>query len=198
MCVCCYACHYSTHSVILCFLTPTLAPTPVKDKLHHVVIPLLGRFKNEDGERWHLMVSVPITTSGIQARKWIERLASVLAKERKGLGPAFCNAKGEMIRYAWFDKKIVEEVKQVQLSHTNLIDAGTDVADNFSICRSIRKGSTARVIDMKVDPITIDLHNRWRTIENRGGSKATKSMQGYYSNLRLVINSRLAYSCALQ
>ena len=168
-----------------------------EEKLHHVVIPLLGRFKNEDGERWHLMVSVPITSSGIQARKWIERLASLLAKEHRGLGPAFCDAKGEMIRYAWFEEKFVEEVKRVQLSHTNLIDAGTDVADNFSIFRSIRKGSTARVIDMKVDPITIDLHNRWRTIENRGGSKATKSMQDYYSDLRLVINSRLAYSRAL-
>ena len=168
-----------------------------EEKLHHVVIPLLGRFKNEDGERWHLMVSVSTTSSGIQARKWIERLSEVLARERRGLGPAFCDSRGEMIRYAWFDEKLVEEVKRVQLSHSNLIDESIDVAEHFSIYRSIRKGSTARAIDMQVDPITIDLHNRWRTIESRGGSKATKSMKDYYSDLRLVINSRLAYSRAL-
>ena len=31
----------------------------------HVVIPLLGRFKNEDGDRWHLMVAVAETNSGL-------------------------------------------------------------------------------------------------------------------------------------
>jgi hypothetical protein len=166
-------------------------------KLEHVVIPLLGRFKNEYGERWHVMVSVPVTDSLFQVRTWVERLAELLKEERRGLGPAFCDERGEMLKYSWVDERFVEEVKRVQLSHPNLIDAGTDVGEHFSIFRSIRKGSTARVTDMKVDPLAVDLHNRWRTIENRGGSKATKSMQDYYSDLRLTINSRLTYSRAL-
>jgi hypothetical protein len=168
-----------------------------EERLRHVVIPLLGRFKNEDGEHWHLMVSVPTTASGIPVRSWIEKLVDVLAKEHRGLGPAFCDNRGEMIRYAWFEEKFVEEVRRVQTSHPNLIDSSVDVAEHFSIFRSIRKGSTARVMDMQVDPTTIDLHNRWRIIESRRGSKATKSMKDYYSDLRLVINSRLAYSRAL-
>jgi hypothetical protein len=165
--------------------------------LEHVVIPLLGRFKNEYGERWHVMVSVPVTDSLFQVRRWVERLANLLKKEQRGLGPAFCDHNGDMLKYSWVDERFVEEVKRVQLSHPTLIDAGTDVGEHFSIFRSIRKGSTARVTDMKVDPLAVDLHNRWRTIENRGGSKATKSMQDYYSDLRLTINSRLTYSRAL-
>ena len=166
-------------------------------KLEHVVIPLLGRFKNEDGERWHIMVSVAVTDSNFQVRRWIEKLEKILREERRGLGPAFCDGNGDMLKYAWVDERFVEEVKRVQISHPQLIDAGTDIGEHFSIFRSIRKGSTARVTDMKVDPLAVDLHNRWRTIENRGGSKASKSMQDYYSDLRLTINLRLTYSRAL-
>ena len=167
------------------------------EKLQHVVIPLLGRFKNEDGERWHLMLSVSITNSKIQARVWIERLEEILRKEERGLGPAFCDTKGDMLKYSWLEERFIGELTRVQLTHPELIDAGIDIAEHFSIFRSIRKGSTARVIDMKVDQIAIDLHNRWRTIENKRGSKSTKSMQDYYSDLRLTINSILTYSRAL-
>ena len=163
-------------------------------RLEHVVIPLLGRFKNEDGERWHIMASVPVTHSNFKVRIWVEKLEQILREERRGLGPAFCDTNGEMLGYSWVDEKFVEEVKRVQQTHFNLIDSEIDVAENYSIYRSIRKGSTARVVDMEVDQLAIDLHNRWRTIENRGGSKASKSMQEYYSDLRLTINSRLTYS----
>ena len=166
-------------------------------KLEHVVIPLLGRFKNEDGERWHLMVSVPVTNSKFRVRKWIEKLVGILKEERRGLGPAFCDDEGNMLSYSWLDERFVEEVKRVQSSHPHLIDPESDVSENFSIYRSIRKGSTARTKDMQVDQSAIDLHNHWRTIENRGGSKSSKSMQDYYSDLRLTINSRLTYSRAL-
>ena len=166
-------------------------------KLEHVVIPLLGRFKNEDGERWHLMLSVSVTSSKFKVRIWLERLADLLHEERRGLGPAFCHVNGDMLKYSWIEDRFIGELARVQLSHPNLIDAGIDIAEHFSIYRSIRKGSTARAIDMEVDPIAIDLHNRWRTLENRGGSKSTKSMQDYYSDLRLTINSILTYSRAL-
>ena len=166
-------------------------------KEDHVVIPLLGRFKNEDGERWHVMASVSVTHSGFKVRQWIERLVRMLKKEDRGLGPAFCDLNGETIKYSWMDEKFVEMVKRAQSSHPHLIDQAIDVGEHFSIFRSIRKGSTARAVDMKVDQITIDLHNRWRTLETRQGSKSSKSMQDYYSDLRLTINSRLAYSRAL-
>ena len=161
------------------------------------MIPLLGHFKNEEGERWHVMPSVSVTRSGFQVRHWVERLVNVLQLEKHGLGPAFCNVDGEMLKYGWIDERFVEELQKVQKTHSHLIDASIEVDENFSIFRSIRKGSTARAVDMKVDQLTIDLHNRWRTLENRGGSKSTKSMQDYYSDLRLTINARLAYSRAL-
>jgi hypothetical protein len=143
------------------------------------------------------MPSVSITDSGFEVRMWVEKLVDVLKNEGRSLGPAFCDRKGSTLAYAWIDEKFVDEVKMVQENCPHLIDSSIDVGEHFSIFRSIRKGSTARAVDMKVNQLTIDLHNRWRTLEARGGSKSTKSMQDYYSDLRLTLNSRLAYSRAL-
>jgi len=41
---------------------------------HYVMIPLLGRFKNEDGERYHLAPLAYETASGIKIGLWVNRL----------------------------------------------------------------------------------------------------------------------------
>ena len=49
----------------------------------HVLIPLLGRFKSEMGERMHVIPLVNFTRSGIPIRTWVERLVAVLRREGK-------------------------------------------------------------------------------------------------------------------
>ena len=163
----------------------------------HVVIPLLGRFKNEEGEKWHLMVSVNVTESGIKARFWIETLVKLLKEERRGMGPAFCGTDGEVLNYWDINNKFIQELEYVQQHQGHLLQTNIEVGEHYSIFRSLRKGSTARATDKKVDGNVIDLHNRWRTMERTGGQRSTRSMQGYYSDLRLTIITQLAYSRAL-
>lgn len=55
----------------------------------HVVIPLLGRFKNEVGERHHLVFLASSTKMGLQPRKWVEALIRVRESEGRFNGPAF-------------------------------------------------------------------------------------------------------------
>jgi hypothetical protein len=163
----------------------------------HVVIPLLGRFKNEEGEKWHLMVSVNITESGIKARFWVERLVELLKREQRGMGPAFCGADGELLNYWDINNSFIRELEYIQQHQSNLLQPEIDPSNHYSIFRSLRKGSTARAMDKKVESNVIDLHNRWRTMERTGGQRSTKSMQGYYSDLRLTIITQLAYSRSL-
>ena len=168
------------------------------EKLAHVVLPLLGRFKNEDGEKWHVMVAVSTTGSGLKVRFWIERLVQVLvAENRISVGPAFCTNEGMMIDYWEMNNNFISEVELVQESHPNLLDQTIEIGDHFSIFRSLRKGSTARATDMEVDETAIDLHNRWRTLERTGGQRSTRSMRTYYNDLRLTLKTRLTYSRAL-
>ena len=44
------------------------------DTKPHMVVPLLGRFKGEDYQRYHILLTPNRTTSGFEPRKWLELL----------------------------------------------------------------------------------------------------------------------------
>jgi len=59
----------------------------------HVVVPLMGRFKGEAGERNVLVLLASVTSTGIAVRHWTERPLYVLKSEGRNegaLGPALC------------------------------------------------------------------------------------------------------------
>ena len=49
----------------------------------HVVIPLMGHFKNKAGESNLLLTLASETQSGIEIHKWIERLIILLMRRKK-------------------------------------------------------------------------------------------------------------------
>mmetsp|Transcript_13576 Transcript_13576/g.15829 ORF Transcript_13576/g.15829 Transcript_13576/m.15829 type:complete len:186 (+) Transcript_13576:2206-2763(+) len=163
----------------------------------HVVIPLLGRFKNEEGERLHLMVSVSVTGSGLKVRYWVDRWLGILRSEGKSSGPAFCNMSGTVLESGDIDGEFHNQLRKVQEARPDLLDPEVDVEEKFRIFRSLRRGSNSRAVDMKVPESVIDLHNRWRSMERRGGQRAANSMRDYYTDLALTLNSRLEYSQCL-
>jgi len=65
--------------------------TDASETVPFVVIPLLGRFKNEDGEQCHLMLSASVTRSGFKVKQWLTRIVSIIEVEGKKSGPAFCH-----------------------------------------------------------------------------------------------------------
>jgi len=163
----------------------------------HVVIPLLGRFKNEEGERLHLMVSVSVTGSGLKVRYWVDRWLGILRSEGRSSGPAFCNMSGTVLESGDIDGEFHNQLRKVQEARPDLLDPEVDVEEKFRIFRSLRRGSNSRAVDMKVPESVIDLHNRWRSMERRGGQRAANSMRDYYTDLALTLNSRLEYSQCL-
>ena len=107
------------------------------EKHPHVVIPLMGRFKNETGERNMLLVLASRTSSGIKIRKWVERLIIVLIREDKGkkVGPALCERDGTVMT-RWKINGIMREALLRIQSDTNLIPSEVDVVNKYSIHRS--------------------------------------------------------------
>ena len=64
----------------------------------HVVVPLLGHNKGETGERSHLLLLANCSNSGIEIRKWVDRMVELLARENhEGAGPAICYKDGSLI-----------------------------------------------------------------------------------------------------
>ena len=159
-----------------------------------VVIPLLGRFENEEGERWHLMLSVSVTKSGFQVRRWMERVAEILVEENRFSGPAFCQQDGACIQMSKIDQEFHTQLEKVQISHPSLVEPKLDVTEWFSIFRSLRRGSTARADELDISNTVTNLHNRWRTTEFLKGNRTNKSMREYYTSLRLTRKVRLKYT----
>lgn len=87
-----------------------LQKPPLSSAKPHVIIPLLGRFKGEDGERYHLTPLVSTTNSGIEIGKWVQRLAET--KRQQGLthGPAFSNRFGHRVNPRWLEMEILDRL----------------------------------------------------------------------------------------
>ena len=168
--------------------------TETSEETPFVLIPLLGRFKGEDGERWHLMMSASLTGSGFEVRKWIHRLARLLDAEGHVNGPAFCKSNGESLTPGEVDEEFQRQLEEIQITHPNLIEPSLSIREWFSIFRSLRKGSTARAAELDISDNVTNLHNRWRTTEYLKGSRSTSSMRDYYTDLRLTRKVRLKYT----
>jgi hypothetical protein len=54
------------------------AQVPLEENsVRYVIVPLLGRFKSKEGERYHLTPLAYVTDSGIRIGIWLERLIKV-------------------------------------------------------------------------------------------------------------------------
>lgn len=165
----------------------------------HVVLTLSGRFKNEIGVlKYHLPI-VEINSSGLNVRKWIERMLVWYGPDRKGY--VFRDAVGHRVAAGFYAQKILNvilEIQQSGLEHERgLVESDCDVFEEFGMSRSFRRGSDSRALAAGVSPATVDLINRWRTTERAKGRTAQLKMSEHYSDVRLLLELYLPYSRAL-
>ena len=163
----------------------------------HIVIPLLGRFKNETGERMHLMLAVNITKSGFQVRMWVERMLRILMNEGKREGPAICDEDGYLLKSAQINLEFRQQLAIVQNFRPDLIKETINVFDIYNIRRSLRRGSTSIAMREKVPQPVIDLVNQWSIRKTSRGRSRGSSMRDYYTEIKLVLHTILPYSEAL-
>jgi hypothetical protein len=164
----------------------------------HVVAPLLGRFKNELGERYHLLLLAAVTGSGLSPRKWLDWL--VQAREEEGFtnGPAFRDGEGNLATSRAYEDLFIEVLSEIQEERPDLIPATVEVTDH-GLSRSWRRTSTSIALAQGVGSTAVDFMNRWRTVENARGRRAVfKSMRDHYGDVRITsLDMSLRYTTAL-
>ena len=115
------------------------------EKHPHMVIPLLGRFKNESGEKWHLLLAAAKTASGFRLRVWVEILLYVLLLEGRTSGPVFCDEDGVLVSSVAMNKKIILEIIEVKREREDLVLCDMDnIWEVYNIGRSCWRGSQTR------------------------------------------------------
>jgi hypothetical protein len=153
----------------------------------HVVAPLLGRFKNEVGERYHLVLLTPVTSSGIRMCFWLELLIEAREREGRVRGPAFCAQDGKAEYSRTYEACFHEVLGEIQLSRPDLIPLNVDVPEDYGVGRSFRQGSDSEALARGISPSDVDAMNRWRSIEKAKGRRpAHASMREYYADVRIA------------
>ena len=164
-----------------------------------VLIPLMGRFKGETGERNVLLPLASLTDGGLQIRRWVEALVTILIAEGKhqSIGPALCDKNGFVLN-RWFINLILHQyLSRIQSQQPNLIAEALVIEDKYNIHRSFRRGATTQARERKVPEPVIDTNNRWRKVENKSGSLPNLPMAELYTEVQQALGTRLRFSKAL-
>lgn len=165
----------------------------------HVVLPLMGRFKGENGERNLMFLLATSTKSGIQIRRWIERLSNLLITENRHrrAGPAFCDELGYVYDRGRMNGELFQALKKVQTDRPDLISAGVEFEETHNIHRSFRRGATTRAREAKVPKDIVELNNRWKKVERKSGGMPNLSMQDLYTEMRQALATLTTFSESL-
>ncbi len=166
----------------------------------HVLVPLMGRFKGENGERNVLLALSSVTDNGkIPIRRWVERLAATLIHEGKHLnvGPALCNQDGYVMHQSELNKELWEMLRRIQISRPDLCAPDLEIENKYKVFRSFRRGATTRAKEFKVGEDVLNMNNRWRKVQNKSGTMPNLPMSDLYTEIQQALLTRLRFSKCL-
>ena len=166
-------------------------------ELRHVVVPLIGWFKSELGEKAHLMPLAPVTASGVPVARWVKRVIDWYQKKSILRGPVFRDKEGEAVRASDYDFEICTWIAKVQATRPGIVQPDVDVFDRYSMRRSLWRGSDSQAIAQGIDEVVIELNNRWRRVEQARGQKPKMRMIQHYAEIKILLPALLRYSKAL-
>ncbi len=166
----------------------------VAAEMKHVVIPLLGRFKGETGENYHLLCIVDVTPRGLEPRKWIGRMLDIYRWSGVRSGHFFRDSNGLRLRACHFEPRFFGRLEMVKTIRPHLLASIDNIEDEFGVSRSFRRGATSEAVNQGAKPDVLDANNRWRRVEQAGASNPSLSMREHYTDVRLTLNQRLQFS----
>jgi hypothetical protein len=165
----------------------------------HVVVPLMGRFKGETGERNVLCLLASVTTSGIAIRRWTERVVFILKKEGRAVGepgPALCDKDGFVLTSTYLNDEMHDMLEKIQMERRDLIPADVKIREIYKSYRTWRRGVTIRANELNYSDTVINFNNRWRTMQNPGGT-ASLPMGQLYLDILTSLRTHLHFSRSL-
>ena len=165
--------------------------------LAHVTIPLLGRFKGEIGERFHLTPMAAIANSDIDLNFWVSLLLRMHVAKGGKRGPAFCDSKGNRMKSTLMQQSVLELLLKLQMQDPTIIPLSVGVLEEYDISRSFRRGATTHARNRGVSISDITVANHWRDQENAQGRSINQPMADHYSESRQLLPTLLRFSKTL-
>lgn len=163
----------------------------------HVTAVLAGRFKNEVGEKVHYLPLAPITKSGIKILRWVRRLLWLLEQGGVTTGPLLRDDMGKRATVRSMDKDFHKLIRRAMARDATLVPEGVNVEEEYSVRRSLRRGSNTEAQNVRIPVSVIERNNRWRKVERAKGKTPSFNMVESYSDARLMAKALSEYSSLL-
>jgi hypothetical protein len=164
----------------------------------HGVVALLGRFKNEIGEKHHLMPLPMKTDSGLEPMIWLRRMLGWYKEGGIENGPVFRDKRGERAKYGDFEDAFLWQLARVHLKHPEMFaKPKCNVFDEFGMGRSGRRSATGRALNVRLEETVINTNNRWRVRERAKGSDPNQNMIQHYADVLIILDALLAFPQAM-
>lgn len=164
----------------------------------HVALALQGRFKGEEGDRWHMIPIADNTRTGLPVRLWFN-----LGMKRRELlgwrgGWYFC-APGSRRRAKMSDYDLDFKMWMCLVKDRcpGIIPDAVDPMQHMSLRRSGRRGANTVAQNQRLTKTEIEVHNRWRKQERAKGAAPRLDMVGTYTQLQEALPTKLRYSQCL-
>ena len=164
--------------------------------LPEVCICLVGKFKGETGERHHSIVLSNTTCSGLQPRKWIEKLLIVCQNEGRTSGSAFNESDGSPPISAEYNAIVRQYIQTMADAGEHGLDSDLDLI-RYGISRTFRKSSETRARRAGIPKEQVETVNRWKKVERAQGRRPQFAMVDHYANARELSTLTWKYSYAL-
>jgi hypothetical protein len=175
----------------------------VNSQQPHVPYVLIGRFKNVTGEKQFFQPVAFKSASGIDNRLWAHR--AIMAYNVFGItrGPIFREAGGtsegkiKRCKMGALEPAFHDVLKRVQERWPHVIAPTVVVEDDYSIRRSLRRGSTTQAGNQEIPREVVEANQRWRKHERSQGVLPSMGMVERYSDAKASIALLVRYSAEL-
>jgi hypothetical protein len=137
----------------------------------HCVAPLLGRFIGEDGERYHLLLTVSKTALGLELRRWTDLLVECPEKHGLFQGLAFVDSQGKETSLGKYEALILgllqdhQHWEEEQGEDSEGTFVGVDIAEVYGILGSFKRGALTRAQEAGISQPGMAFIGCWRMVE---------------------------------
>jgi hypothetical protein len=177
----------------------------VKDKgleedVPFTTVALRAKVKGEKRERCHNLPLALRSASGIPIARWMDRLVETYEQMGIDDGPMLrvVNRDGQApARIADMDESFHYYLRIVQQRWPGVLAREVNVEEEFSIERSLRRGSTSQARVQEIGQDVVEANNRWRKVDRAKGKTASLGMMEHYSDAALMAPLLTKYSAGL-
>ncbi len=168
----------------------------VEVSVPHVIIPLLGRFKTEDGNFATSFFSLHHVFKNPDRVMVAAFVVEVKQGQGLGHGPACSDCCGKPVSPHWVEMEDLDHLQHVQSLKPDTVCADVNVYEEYGISRSFQRGATTEARNKVVSENDINTMNRWRNVENTNGKHPRLKVQDHYSDISMMISTLLSFSSA--